>query len=79
MSASMIQTRIQGIPCQIEVTRCEVVRGSYSFNAASDWDYHGYSEVEFDVYDRTGYPAPWLERKMTDEDRSRIEQLILST
>lgn len=40
---------------------------------------YGYSEVEFDVYGRTGYPAPWLERKMTDEDRSRIERLILST
>jgi hypothetical protein len=40
-------------------------------------DYYGYHEVEFDVYDRRGYRAAWLERKMTDEDRARIETEIL--
>ena len=73
----LMETQIQGIPCQIDVTTCTVVKGSYSYNAPSDWDYYGYSEIEFEVYDRKGYPALWLERKMTDADRSRIEQEIL--
>jgi hypothetical protein len=39
-------------------------------------DYYGYSESEWDVLDRRGRPAAWLERKLTDDDRQRIEQEI---
>jgi hypothetical protein len=39
-------------------------------------DYRGYTECEFDILDRRGRPAPWLERKASDEDRQRIEQEI---
>lgn len=63
----------------IDVTRCVVVkpwRGSLSACPSSD-DYYGYSEVEFDVLDRRGRPAPWLERKLTDADRERIEYEVL--
>lgn len=73
----MIESRIAGIPCLIDPTRCMVVKGSYSYNAPSDHDYYGYSEIEFDVYDRKGYPATWLENKMTDADRERIEEQIV--
>lgn len=73
----LIETSIQGIPCQIDVTTYVVVKGSYSYNAPSDLDYYGYTEIEFDVYDRKGYPAAWLERKMTVNDRQRIEAEIM--
>lgn len=75
----LFETQIQGIPCQIDVTDCTVVKGSYSYNAPSDWDYYGYTEFEFDVYDRKGYPAAWLERKMTDADRARIEEEYMTS
>jgi hypothetical protein len=39
-------------------------------------DYYGYSECEWEVLDRNGRPAAWLERKLTDADRSRIDQEI---
>lgn len=68
--------RIQGIPCLIGVTHYECVRGSYSRNAPSDMDYYGYSESEWEVLDQRGRPAPWLERKLTDNDRSDIEAAI---
>lgn len=71
-----IESRVAGIPCLIGVTHFESVRGSYSYNAASDMDYYGYSESEWDVLDRRGRPAAWLERKLTDDDRQRIEQEI---
>ena len=73
----MTEARIQGIPCLIDVHRCLVVKGSFSRNAPSDLDYYGYSEIEYTVCDRRGRPAPWLERKMTDTDRSNIETIIL--
>jgi hypothetical protein len=42
-------------------------------NWVSDWDhYGGWSDVEFEVYDRKGYKAKWLEKKMTAEDEKRI-------
>lgn len=44
-------TRVSGIPCQCEV----------DYNAPTLRDF------EFRILDRRGYPAPWLERKLTDE------------
>jgi len=71
-----IETRVAGIPCIIGVTYFESVRGSFSYHAASDWDYHGYTEAEWEVLDRRGRPAPWLAKKLSDKDESRIEKEI---
>lgn len=74
-----IESRVQGIPCLIEVTTLTVVRpwrGSAQSCPSSD-DYYGYSEVEFNVLDRKGYKAAWLEHKMTDDDRDLIKNEIL--
>ena len=71
-----IETRVAGIPCIIGVTEYECVKGSYSYHAASDWDYYGYTECEFDVLDRRGRKAAWLERKLTDKITREIEQEI---
>jgi hypothetical protein len=74
-----LETTICGIPCLIEVKTCNVVKGSFSYNAASDHDYHGYTEIEFNVLDRKGYPARWLEGKMTNAEKADIEELILES
>ena len=68
-----IETRVAGIPCIIGVTHFESVRGSYSYHAASDWDYHGYTEADWEVLDRRGRPAPWLAKKLTTTDQARID------
>lgn len=77
--AGLKEATISGMPCLIEVDTCRVVKGSFSYNAASDMDYLGYSEVEFTVYDRKGYRAVWLEKKMTDDEKSEIEQMIIDS
>ena len=69
-----MQSRIAGIPCQIEVTYFYSSKGTYSRQAETPDEYYGCTEIEFNVLDRKGYPAPWLEKKMTQEDRDRIEQ-----
>ena len=71
-----IESRVAGIPCLIGVTHYECVRGSYNYNAASDMDYYGYSEAEWEVLDRKGYKAAWLERKLTAGDHDRINAEI---
>lgn len=71
-----IDTTVQGIPCIIGVIDYSSVKGSYSYNAPSDMDYYGYTECEWELLDRKGYPAGWLERKMTDRDRDQVEETI---
>lgn len=71
-----IESRISGIPCIIQVDRC-FVQKPMGPSADSDWDCYGYTEVDFTVLDRKGYPAPWLEAKLTEADRNRIEVEIL--
>lgn len=61
-----------GIPCLIKVTHY-FKQKPMGPSADSDWDCYGYTEVEFEVCDRRGRPAPWLERKLTLEDKNRIE------
>jgi hypothetical protein len=74
-----IESTVAGIPCLIGVTEFSSVRGSYSYHADSDMDYYGYTESEWVVLDRRGRHAAWLERKLTDADRSRIEQEVAET
>lgn len=71
-----IESRVAGIPCLIGVMHFDCVRGSYSHNAPSDMDYYGYTESDWEVLDRRGRPAAWLDRKLTGADRCRIEREI---
>lgn len=59
----ILNTRIAGIPCFIETTRF----------IYDDEDV----EIRFDVLDRRGRAAPWLERKLTERMISDIECEII--
>ncbi len=72
----LVPVRIAGIPAAVRVTRHTRVRGSFSRNAPSDLDYYGYTESEWQVCDSKGRAALWLERKMTDDDRVRIDEAV---
>ncbi len=76
MYIAEIETRVAGIPCIIGVSYYNRVEGSHSYHAASDWDYHGYTEADWEVLDRRGRKAPWLAKKLTAKDESRIEAEI---
>lgn len=65
----MYNVTVCGIPCQIEVH-------SYYVESES-WDCPGSAEWEFALYDRKGYRAKWLERKLEanpDEEARLFEQ-----
>lgn len=72
----VVEFRISGIPCLLGVHYFNQVAGSHSYNADSDMDYYGYTECEFDVLDRKGYKAAWLERKMTSKEWQLAEEAI---
>ena len=73
-----IESRVAGIPCRIGVVQFDQVKGTYSAHTESGMDYYGYSEIEFDVLDRRGRRAAWLEAKLNSGARTRIEREITS-
>ena len=74
-----MKTKVDGIPCNAELIR---VTGKYvhaKTNADPDSCYEAeYPEVEWELQDRNGRRAEWLERKLTTEDRARIESALLA-
>lgn len=64
---------IRGIPCIVEATFHEAHRGAREHGSGIQLepDEPAYWEIE-QVFDRTGRPAPWLERKLDEADRERI-------
>jgi hypothetical protein len=73
----MIHTTIQGIPCQAEMTGGHYQKPDHT-TWDSDWDYYGgWFDVTFEIYDRKGYRAKWLEKKMTHEDEEKIINALL--
>ena len=73
----MLSTRVCGIPCLVDYS----ITGKFipaKINADPDSCYEAeYPEIDFTVCDRRGRPAPWLERKLTDDDREHIESEII--
>jgi hypothetical protein len=67
--------RLAGIPCIIDVTSLTVVKGE-GYGAPSSLDASGYIECDFEVLDRRGRRAHWLERKLTDRITSEIQNEI---
>ena len=62
----MMHTTIAGIPCQVAITHYE------PYDPGSWHEPPSGGELEFEIYDRRGYPAAWLERKVTEDDEARI-------
>ena len=71
-----IEARVAGIPCIIGVIDWEAYVPAFT-SGPPDRCYPSEGGCgSWDVLDRRGRPAPWLERKLTDSDRDRIEQEV---
>ncbi len=80
MPLATFDHRIKGIPCQIEVTyfHQHPAHTGPAHLCDSDWDYHGYTELEYNVLDKKGYVAgDWLLSKIDDEEKAAIERAAL--
>jgi hypothetical protein len=72
----MIEARIAGIPCLIEVTHYRPFMPGRTWSTPENCYPDELEEIDFEVRDQRGRPAPWLERKMTERDRAEIERVI---
>lgn len=68
----MFDSRIAGIPCQIKVTYAQKGHSARIYGDPNDCYEACGDEFEFEVYDRKGYRAKWLEKKLTDSDHEKI-------
>lgn len=68
MPVLTFDTRVCGIPCQVEV-----VSASRGY-AGSYYEPPEAPEIEWILLDRKGYRAEWLERKMTPTQQAEIDQ-----
>ena len=74
-----MQTKIAGIPCQVEVISITGRHLPAKIWADPNDCYEAeYPELEWRVLDRKGYPAPWLERKLTEAAAGKIEAELLT-
>ena len=72
----IINSHIQGIPCQIDVTYIEA-RTPTHYGSTPDWAEEGWGgELCWDVLDTEGNPSPELVAQMTSDDECRIEEEI---
>ncbi|MBP8284819.1 MAG: hypothetical protein KAX46_13060 [Chromatiaceae bacterium] len=72
-----MQTRISGIPARIEVTSYIPWRPARLYGHPDSWA-PAEGEIEWEVLDRRGRPAPWLARKLSPADRRDIEKDLIA-
>ena len=69
-----MHTKISGIPCQVLITCYYPARPARLHGHPDRYAPGETDEISFQVLDRRGRPAPWLEEKLTEDDRVRIER-----
>ena len=68
-----MNTRISGIPCQVLITCYYPARPARLHGHPDRYAPGEPDELSFQVLDRRGRPAPWLEEKLGEQGRRRIE------
>ena len=71
-------TKVQGIPCQCQVTLLSVSKPPARYGTgAGDVSPPESMELEIRLLDSRGFQAHWLEKKMTQEDKTRLQKEFL--
>lgn len=65
---TVFATRVAGIPCQ-----CHVLSYTAPLHGTL-YDPPESSNFSYELLDRSGYHAKWLERKLTEKDDARLEE-----
>lgn len=71
-------TTISGIPCQCHVLFFEPDEGAKLTGHPDTWEPASGGEFDFEILDRKGYRAEWLEAKLSRDDEVRLEREFLA-
>ena len=64
---TIFDSRVAGIPCQIGVLDYKRHAPIDPRQAHSDVEAYGYTEADYVILDRRGRPAPWLQKKLSND------------
>lgn len=67
-----------GIPCIIRVLSWDGYVPARLSGHPDNWAPAEGGEGEWEILDRKGRPAPWLEAKMIDKERIRIDEEVFN-
>ena len=70
----IFSTQVQGIPCQCQVTQFIPARPMKFSRASGDFHPPEGCELTFQILDRKGYRARWLEDKIRPDERERLAE-----
>lgn len=69
-------SKVNGIPCQVEVTTFKAEVPAQIWGPPEKCYPSEPAEIEFNILDRRGYKATWLERMLDKKEAQRIEEEI---
>jgi hypothetical protein len=72
------ESRVCGIPCIIRVTDWEAYIPAQTSGPPERCYPSEGGESNWEILDRKGRPAAWLERKLTGDDRERIDTEVFN-
>lgn len=64
----MVNVTVAGVPAKAKVRRYERHKGSMSRFAQDPDEYFGWAELDYELRDRKGYKAKWLEQVADKHD-----------
>lgn len=70
------ESTVCGIPCRIRVTSYDAYVPAYTSGLPENCYPAEGGCGDWEVLDRRGRPAPWLERKLTDAEIDRIDEEV---
>ena len=72
-----IEVRVCGIPAIARVLHYRPYEPAYRRGHPDNWEPASPPEIDFEILDLRGRPAPWLDRKLNNEARARLERDLI--
>ena len=72
-----IDVLVCGIPAIARVLHYRPYEPAYRRGHPDNWEPASPPEIDFEILDRRGRPAPWLDRKLNNEARARLERELI--
>ena len=69
---------VAGIPARAVVLSYFAGRPARTYGPPERCSPEEYPEIEYEICDRRGYAAPWLERKLTKSDRDDLDREVMA-